>query len=58
MMLSVIFHVPIKKTKYWVIDNFIGNKDFDHKEFFYLLNDAVKLRVNGGEGTSGFFNPI
>tara|TARA_B100000029_G_scaffold516748_1_gene633668 strand:+ start:46690 stop:48495 length:1806 start_codon:yes stop_codon:yes gene_type:complete len=49
-------NLDIKKTKYWVIDNFIGNKDFDHKEFLYLLNDAVKLRVNADVEVANFLS--
>ena len=48
--------INMKKSKYWEIENHIGNKSFNQEEFLNLLNDAVRLRVNADVEVANFLS--
>ena len=46
----------VKKSKYWIIEDFVSNENFNHEEFHNLLNDAVKLRTNADVEVANFLS--
>ena len=46
----------MKKFRYWKFDDFVGSENFDNDQFLYLLNDAVKIRVNADVEVANFLS--
>ena len=45
-----------EKIKYWNIEGFVGNQNFDNEEFLSLLDDAVNIRVNADVDVANFLS--
>ena len=45
-----------KKTKYWNVENYIDNKQFDVEEFFNILTESIDLRTTADVPVANFLS--